>query len=80
MSATDPPNGEVEKQTTQDPQLLQYPSLNADGAEPGLNLEGLESDDSLDEAEVSKVEAEIQPEERHEVLMRQIDTQCGLAT
>ena len=71
------PNGEGEAKATE---LLQYPSLNAEGAEPGLNLEGLDSDDSVDDVEVSKVEADIAPEERHEVLVRQIETQCKLAT
>ena len=60
------------------PQLI-VGSLNPDGPEPGdnleVNLKGLgDSDEELsDEAEASKVEVEIAPEARHEVLLRQID-------
>ena len=61
------------------PQLI-VGSLNPDGPEPGLNLDGLDSDEELSEAEVSKVEAEIAPEARHEVLIRQINTHIATQT
>lgn len=44
----------------------------------GLNLEGLESSDEDNQAvQNSKVDVEVAPEERHEVLLRQVEMQCN---